>query len=59
MKRRDFVQKGGLVLGAFLVSGNVLASAEKRSRKITILHTNDTHSNIDAFPSNHAKYPNQ
>lgn len=59
MKRRDFVQKGGIVLGAFLVSGNVLASTEKRSRKITILHTNDTHSNIDAFPSNHAKYPNQ
>jgi len=59
MKRRDFFQKGGIVLGAFLVSGNVLASTEKRSRKITILHTNDTHSNIDAFPSNHAKYPNQ
>ncbi|OHX65072.1 bifunctional metallophosphatase/5'-nucleotidase [Flammeovirga pacifica] len=26
--------------------------------KITILHTNDTHSQIDPFPSNHKKYPN-
>jgi 5'-nucleotidase len=59
MNRRDFVQKGGIVFGAFLVSGNVFASAEKRARKITILHTNDTHSNIDSFPSNHAKFPNQ
>jgi len=30
----------------------------KKTTKLTILHTNDTHSNIDAFPSTHAKYPN-
>lgn len=30
-----------------------------RSNKITILHTNDTHSNIDPFPDNHARYPGQ
>jgi len=24
---------------------------------LTILHTNDTHSNIDPFPDNHSKYP--
>lgn len=59
MNRRDFVQKAGIVLGTFFVSGKTFASAEKRSQKITILHTNDTHSNIDPFPSNHAKYPNQ
>lgn len=27
--------------------------------KLTILHTNDTHSNVETFPSDHAKYPNQ
>ena len=27
--------------------------------KLTILHTNDMHSRIDAFPSNDGKYPNQ
>ncbi len=27
--------------------------------KITILHTNDVHSQIDPFPENHAKYPGQ
>jgi 5'-nucleotidase len=33
------------------------ASSSKKGKKITILHTNDTHSNIDPFPSNHPKYP--
>ncbi|MEN9700320.1 MAG: hypothetical protein RLZZ301_1518 [Bacteroidota bacterium] len=27
--------------------------------KLVILHTNDTHSNIDPFPANHPKFPNQ
>ena len=27
--------------------------------KITILHTNDTHSRIDPFPSNHKRYPDK
>lgn len=33
--------------------------SSQKNQKITILHTNDTHSNIDAFPENHAKHPNQ
>ena len=27
-------------------------------KKITILHTNDTHSHIDPFPADHPKNPN-
>ena len=27
--------------------------------KLVILHTNDTHSQIDALPANHSKFPNQ
>ncbi|MEY3237793.1 MAG: hypothetical protein RI883_1894 [Bacteroidota bacterium] len=59
MKRREFVQNTFLVTGGFLIAGNTFAQNEKRKvPKLTILHTNDTHSNIDPFPSNHAKFPN-
>jgi 5'-nucleotidase len=59
MKRRDFVQQSFLVTGGILLSGNILAGeTKKKNPKITILHTNDTHSNIDPFPANHAKFPN-
>ena len=44
-----FVGLGGLSLNS------CWAATEK---KITILHTNDVHSHIDAFPASHAKYPN-
>lgn len=63
MKRRDFIQKtvtgsalitlGSLPLSSF---GNTLDFT--KTKKITILHTNDTHSHIDAFESDHPKYPN-
>ena len=59
MKRREFVQQSFLVTGGILLSGTILAGeTKKKNPKITILHTNDTHSNIDPFPANHAKFPN-
>jgi 5'-nucleotidase len=30
-----------------------------KESKLVILHTNDTHSQIDPFPANHPKYPNR
>ena len=33
--------------------------AMERRPKVTVLHTNDTHSRIDPFPENHKSYPNQ
>lgn len=58
MERRKFIQNTGLVLGGLAIAPNLIAAPNlKRTTKITILHTNDTHSNIDAFPVNHAKYP--
>lgn len=42
-----------------LFAKDVLESSASKGDKITILHTNDTHSNIDPFPENHAKYPGQ
>ncbi|TNF49117.1 MAG: bifunctional metallophosphatase/5'-nucleotidase [Bacteroidetes bacterium] len=58
MKRRDFIKKNTLVAGGLLVAPSVPLLA-KKSTSITILHTNDTHSQIDPFPANHSKYPNR
>jgi len=62
MKRRDFVRNSFLVTGGFIVSSKLLAQGSnldaKKVSRLTILHTNDTHSNIDPFPANHSKYPN-
>ncbi|QWX85703.1 metallophosphatase [Cellulophaga sp. HaHaR_3_176] len=44
-----FVGLGGLSLNSCL---------SDNSKKITILHTNDVHSHIDAFPSSHSEFPN-
>ena len=59
MNRRSFVRNTFLVSSGALVAPSVFSQAAlpKTSKKITILHTNDTHSNIDPFPENHSKYP--
>lgn len=58
MKRREFIQQSFLVTGGLLVSPQLIAGdRSEKNPRITILHTNDTHSNIDSFPANHAKYP--
>ena len=58
MNRRAFVGITGLTgLGALTSSFELRPSAQQKGKKLTILHTNDTHSNIDPFPLNHAKYP--
>jgi 5'-nucleotidase len=58
MKRRDFVKKSLLVSGGLALTPRFLTNELIDSKaKLTILHTNDTHSNIDPFPLNHAKFP--
>ena len=58
MKRREFIGQtlaasAGLSLGA-----TGLTSCESGGeRKITILHTNDVHSHIEAFSTDHNRYP--
>lgn len=42
--------------GASIVALSSAGWIEERT-KLTILHTNDTHSQIDPFPINHPKYP--
>ncbi|MEX1003229.1 MAG: metallophosphatase [Crocinitomicaceae bacterium] len=57
MDRRVFITKiatGGVVLAALpsIAAGN-------KENKLTILHTNDTHSHIDPFPADHKRHANQ
>ncbi len=59
MKRRDFTKKSLIASGGALIAGHSFGQINRRkNQKITILHTNDTHSNIEPFPANHPKYPN-
>ncbi len=59
MNRRKFLRNITLGSGAALLSFNGFGQllSNRKSTKLTILHTNDTHSNIDPFPINHAKFP--
>ncbi|WP_166387162.1 bifunctional metallophosphatase/5'-nucleotidase [Polaribacter sp. 11A2H] len=59
MKRRNFI-KQFCGASALVVGGFSLASfAEKQKRHITILHTNDTHSQIEPFKPNHSRNANK
>ena len=58
MDRRSFLHYSALVSGGVLIAPRTFAGGNAdRSKSLTILHTNDTHSNIDPFPDNHARYP--
>jgi len=59
MIRRKFIKNIAQGTSGLLVSNALFAesfSAKKR-RNLVILHTNDTHSNIEPFPLNHPKFP--
>ena len=59
MKRRDFIQKTAASSALLGLSGVSLSSFSTiDTKKITILHTNDTHSHIDPFSADHPKNAN-
>ena len=59
MKRRKFIQNLVLRTGTLLVSPSLFSQENlKKKKHLVILHTNDTHSTIEPFPSNHSKFPN-
>lgn len=58
MKRRKFIQQTSLLAGAALVAPTLMSAKKDASTKLVILHTNDTHSNIEPFSSAHTKFPN-
>ena len=51
MKRREFIQKASVGTALVVLGGSGLQSfaTTNKTSKITILHTNDVHSHIDAF----------
>lgn len=57
MDRRTFTKN--ISLGALGIATLSSFESSKKVKKITILHTNDTHSRIDPFPKNHKRYANR
>lgn len=59
MDRRKFIANTAASSAFVGLGGLPLASCSNDGDKhITILHTNDVHSHIDAFPKDHSIYPN-
>lgn len=58
MERRKFINNT-LASASFIGAGGLILSscAQKTKKHITILHTNDVHSHIDAFPKGHSSFP--
>ena len=52
LNRRKFISQSALAAGAIIVGPNLARAAEwfETDVRLTILHTNDTHSRIDPFP---------
>lgn len=58
MKRRKFIQHTLASTALVGAGGLPLTSCSGNQKKhITILHTNDVHSHIDAFPETHSRFP--
>ena len=59
MERRKFISDTAASAAFIGIGGLTLNSCQNSGNKhITILHTNDVHSHIDPFPTNHSAYPN-
>lgn len=56
-RRKFLVQAAGFTVLAGVGSFPLIADAKPKSRKLTILHTNDTHSQIDPIAENDPQFP--
>ncbi|MEG1021399.1 MAG: metallophosphoesterase, partial [Myroides sp.] len=59
MKRRDFIIQTSAATAITLTGFGLSSFSSAKTKRITILHTNDTHSHLDTFPQTDAKFPNQ
>lgn len=61
MKRRDFIEKtaASSALVGLGLSLSSFKSTDTDIKQLTILHTNDVHSYIDPFPTDHPRNPNK
>lgn len=57
MKRRHFIQSTAATGALIGLGGLSLSFAERKTKQITILHTNDVHSHIEAFGQDHNRNP--
>ncbi|SIQ59053.1 bifunctional metallophosphatase/5'-nucleotidase [Maribacter ulvicola] len=58
MERRKFIRNTAASSSLLTLGGLGLNSCNASKKKhITILHTNDVHSHVDAFPNDHADFP--
>jgi len=56
MRRRTFIKQGSLVTIGLSTGLNASAFYIPKTSTLTILHTNDVHSRIEAFPQDGSKY---
>ncbi len=56
MKRRTFIRQGGLVSFGLATGLHNTAFYKPKVSSLTILHTNDVHSRIEAFPQDGSRY---
>ncbi len=63
MKRRRFIQQTSIASSVIGLGSLGLVKAMNSDKNfdkhITILHTNDVHSHLESFPSNHSKFANR
>lgn len=59
MNRRFFIRQAAVGGGLLLLPDLLTASAPRAARRLTILHTNDWHSQIEPFPENGGRNANQ
>jgi len=59
MKRRNFIQKTAASTALLSLNGIGLSCSRARATKITILHTNDVHSHVEAFGLNAGRNSNK
>jgi len=57
--RRQFIRKIASGTAAAITVPAFFSCSQPEDISLTILHTNDVHSHIDPFPSDHYEYPNQ
>ncbi len=58
MERRKFLSNTSAAALAGLSGLSLNSCFQDSNKHITILHTNDVHSHIDAFPKDHSRFPN-
>lgn len=59
MKRRKFIKQTSASAALIGLGGLTFQSCEPTQKHITILHTNDTHSQIEPFEASHHRNPNK